>query len=72
MGESEGFRSYSDALAAENMGYLTDGDYYARIAAPPVKKAPAVPPPEVKRQPAKFPPARPASSAASGSRRGGD
>ena len=65
--ESEGFRSYSDALAAENMGYLTDGDYYARIAAPPVKKAPAVPPPEVKRQPAKFPPARPASSAASSS-----
>ena len=65
--ESEGFRSYSDALAAENMGYLTAGDYYARIAAPPVKKAPAVPPPEVKRQPAKFPPARPASSAASSS-----
>ena len=64
------------------MGYLTAGDYYARIAAPPakkapavpppevkppVKKAPAVPPPEVKRQPAKFPPARPASSAASSS-----
>ena len=80
--ESEGFRSYSDALAAENMGYLTAGDYYARIAAPPVKKAPAVPPPEpkppvkkapavpppeVKRQPTKFPPARPASSAASSS-----
>ena len=80
--ESEGFRSYSDALAAEGMGYLTAGEYYARIAAPPVKKAPAVPPPEakppvkkapavpppeVKRQPAKFPPARPASSAASSS-----
>ena len=80
--ESEGFRSYSDALAAEGMGYLTAGDYYARITAPPVKKAPAVPPaeakppvkkapavppPEVKRQQAKFPPARPASSAASSS-----
>ena len=80
--ESEGFRSYSDALAAEGMGYLTAGEYYARIAAPPVKKAPAVPPaeakppvkkapavppPEVKRQQAKFPPARPASSAASSS-----